>query len=40
MMADVYDNKHLFVFKGGEPHPFLDAKDSDAVPLNEIFREK
>ncbi|MDZ4796282.1 MAG: hypothetical protein SGI83_18570, partial [Bacteroidota bacterium] len=27
MMADVYDNNHLKVFKGGEPHPFLDARD-------------
>lgn len=38
MMADVYNNKHLKVFKGGEPHPFLDAKDSNGVSANEKFR--
>lgn len=25
MRADVRDNKHLYFFTGGEPHPFLDS---------------
>jgi hypothetical protein len=38
MMADVYDNNRLVVFKGGEPHPFLDKKDADGISINEKFR--
>ena len=38
MLDDVYSNKHLRVFKGGEPHPFLDKKDNNGISLNEKFR--
>lgn len=39
MHADVRDNKHLFYFTGGEPHPFLDSViESTGVIGNEMLR--
>ncbi|MEI7985584.1 MAG: hypothetical protein WCI55_08140, partial [Armatimonadota bacterium] len=38
MVQDVRDNKHIWFFTGGEPHPFLDAKDSSGFSLNEKLR--
>lgn len=38
MIHDVQTNNHLKIFKGGEPHPFLDAKDDKGVSATEKFR--
>lgn len=38
MRADVRDNKHLYIFTGGEPHPFLDSHLVDGFTGNEVLR--
>jgi broad specificity phosphatase PhoE len=39
MVADVRNNKHLYFFTGGEPHPFLSAIDPDTgLSYNDEFR--
>jgi len=38
MIYDVQTNNHLKIFKGGEPHPFLDTKDDKGVSTTEKFR--
>ena len=39
MAADVRDNKHLYFFTGGDPHPFLGAVDPQTkLSLNDKFR--
>jgi hypothetical protein len=39
MLRDVYGNKHLYVFQGGEPHPFLNVIDPrTGLNSNEMFR--
>jgi hypothetical protein len=38
MCADVAENKHLWFFQGGEPHPFLGAVGADGLSVNDRFR--
>ena len=39
MLQDVYGNRHLYVFQGGDPHDFLNAVDpSTGLNANEMFR--
>ena len=39
MMNDVAQNKHLYFFTGGEPHPFLSTKVRDTgLTHNDMFR--
>jgi hypothetical protein len=39
MLKDVYGNRHLYVFQGGEPHPFLNEIDPvTGLNSNEMFR--
>jgi hypothetical protein len=38
MMQDVGQNRHLYFFTGGEPHPFLGAPGPDGLSLNDKFR--
>lgn len=39
MLRDVYGNKHLYVYQGGEPHPFLNVIDPrTGLNSNEMFR--
>ena len=39
MAADVRDNKHLYFFTGGDPHPFLGTVDPKTkLSLNDKFR--
>jgi hypothetical protein len=39
MVADVKNNKHLYFYQGGEPHPFLSAIDPDTgLSYNDMFR--
>lgn len=39
MAADLRDNKHLYFYTGGEPHPFLSAVDPDTgLSYNDMFR--
>jgi hypothetical protein len=39
MRADLRDNKHLFFFTGGEPHPFLgDVVEETGFTGNEMLR--
>ena len=38
MVRDVRDNKHLFFFEGGEPHPFLDVRGADGLTGTEKLR--
>lgn len=39
MVADLRDNKHLYFFTGGEPHPFLSKVDPDTgLTMNDMFR--
>lgn len=39
MMDDLRDNDHLFIFTGGEPHPFLKITDPESgFTANEQFR--
>jgi hypothetical protein len=39
MVADLKNNKHLYFFTGGEPHPFLSAIDPDTgLAINDMFR--
>jgi len=39
MLKDVYGNKHLYVYQGGDPHDFLNAVDPNTkLNTNEMFR--
>jgi hypothetical protein len=39
MLKDVYGNKHLYVYQGGDPHDFLNAVDPETkLNTNEMFR--
>jgi hypothetical protein len=39
MVADLKNNKHLYFFTGGEPHPFMSAVDPDTgLTYNDMFR--
>jgi len=39
MLKDVYGNKHLYVYQGGDPHDFLNAIDPETkLNTNEMFR--
>lgn len=38
MVRDVRDNKHLWFFTGGEPHPFLDVRRPDGLTGTEKLR--
>ena len=38
MVRDVRDNKHLWFFTGGEPHPLLNKPDQDGLTGNDKFR--
>lgn len=39
MLGDIYNNKHLNVFQGGDPHEFLNEIDpSTGLNTNEMFR--
>ena len=39
MLSDVHGNKHLYVFQGGDEHPFLNAVDpATGLNQNEKFR--
>ena len=39
MLKDVYGNKHLYVYQGGDPHDFLNAVDPQTkLNTNEMFR--
>ena len=39
MMDDLRDNHHLFIFTGGEPHPYLSVIDREiGVTANDQFR--
>jgi hypothetical protein len=38
MRADLRDNRHLFFFTGGEPHPFLNSKTHTGYTGNEMLR--
>jgi len=40
MVADVKNNKHMYFYTGGEPHPLIGAKSKDktGLSLNEKFR--
>jgi hypothetical protein len=39
MLRDVYGNKHLYVYQGGDPHPFLNVIDPrTGLNSNEMFR--
>jgi hypothetical protein len=39
MLRDVYGNRHLYVYQGGDPHDFLNALDPETgLNTNEMFR--
>ena len=39
MLRDVYGNRHLYVYQGGDPHDFLNALDPESgLNTNEMFR--
>ena len=38
MVRDVRDNKHLWFFTGGEPHPLLNQPDADGLTINDKLR--
>jgi len=38
MVRDVRDNKHLWFFTGGEPHPLLNQPDADGLTMNDKLR--
>ena len=39
MLRDVYGNRHLYVYQGGDPHDFLNAIDPETkLNSNEMFR--
>jgi hypothetical protein len=39
MLRDVYGNRHLYVFQGGDPHTFLNVVDpKTGLNTNEMFR--
>jgi len=39
MLRDIYNNKHLYVFQGGDPHEFLHHVDpATGLNENEMFR--
>ena len=38
MVRDVRDNKHLWFFIGGEPHPLLNKPDENGLTMNDKLR--
>ena len=39
MLRDIYGNRHLYVYQGGDPHDFLNAVDPETgLNTNEMFR--
>lgn len=38
MIRDVQDNKHLYFFTGGEPHPLLNEPDASGLTMNDKLR--
>ncbi len=39
MLQDVYGNRHMYVYQGGQPHDFLNAVDPNTgLNANEMFR--
>ncbi len=38
MAADVKNNRHLYFYTGGEPHPALGTKDAAGLAVNDKFR--
>lgn len=39
MLRDIYGNRHLYVYQGGDPHDFLNAVDpATGLNANEMFR--
>jgi hypothetical protein len=39
MLKDIYGNRHLYVYQGGDPHDFLNAIDPQTnLNTNEMFR--
>ena len=39
LLKDVYGNKHMYVYQGGDPHDFLNKVDPDTgLNTNEMFR--
>lgn len=39
MLRDIYGNRHLYVYQGGDPHDFLNAVDPrTGLNTNEMFR--
>lgn len=39
MLRDVYGNRHMYVYQGGQPHDFLNAVDPNTgLNANEMFR--
>jgi hypothetical protein len=39
MLRDVYGNRHMYVYQGGQPHDFLNAMDPNTgLTANEMFR--
>ena len=38
MVRDVRDNKHLWFFTGGEPHPILNQPDQNGLTMNDKLR--
>lgn len=39
MLKDIYGNRHLYVYQGGDPHDFLNAIDPESgLNTNEMFR--
>lgn len=38
MVRDVRDNKHLWFFTGGEPHPLLNQPDENGLTMNDKLR--
>jgi hypothetical protein len=39
MLQDVFKNRHLYVYQGGEPHSFLNVLDPETgLTANEMFR--
>lgn len=39
MLKDIYGNRHLYVYQGGDPHDFLNAIDPETgLNTNEMFR--
>jgi hypothetical protein len=39
LLRDIYGNRHMYVYQGGDPHDFLNAVDpSTGLNTNEMFR--